>query len=62
MRVKVFNRYETPGAWRVGTIIERSWGRDRGKPIYHFTVKMDDVDGHWVFDPGQLFAEDHKTS
>jgi hypothetical protein len=54
MRVQVFNRYEKPGQTRRGVIVSRSWGRDRGKPIWWFTVKMDGVEGEWVFGPGQL--------
>ncbi|WGX94516.1 hypothetical protein [Nocardioides sp. L-11A] len=56
MRVRVWNRYEEPGQWRIGTIVDRSWGRDRGAPIYRFTVEMDGVEGDWVFEPGQLHS------
>lgn len=56
MRVIVFNKYETPGQKRCGIIVDRSWGRDRGKPIWWFGVKMDNVDGLWAFGPGELRA------
>jgi hypothetical protein len=56
-RVRVFDHYHEPGAVRDGTIRDRSWGRDRGKPIWRFTVDLDDFPGEgWVFEPGQLNA------
>lgn len=58
MRVQVWNRYEKPGQIRVGKIIDRSWGRDKGAPIYWFTVKMDGVEDSWVFGPGELSQPD----
>ncbi|MCA1218845.1 hypothetical protein [Streptomyces sp. 8L] len=54
MRVRVWNRYEERPQIREGTIRERSWGRDRGKPIYWFSVKLDGIEGTWVFGPGEL--------
>jgi hypothetical protein len=54
MRVKVWNRYETPSRMRLGTIVDRSWGRDKGAPIYWFTVEMDGIEGGWVFGPSEL--------
>lgn len=54
MRVRVLNRYETPGQMRNGVIVSRSWGRDKGSPIYWFEVRMHGVDGTWVFGPGAL--------
>lgn len=60
MRVRVWNGYEQPGQWRNGTIVDRSWGRDRGEPIYRFTVEMEGVEGRWVFEPGQLHAPENE--
>lgn len=55
-RVRLSNRYETPPRVREGTIVGKSWGRDRGKPIYWFSVEFDDLDGQWVFGPGEVGA------
>jgi hypothetical protein len=57
MRVRVFHARGTPPDWHVGTIVDRSWGRERGKPIYRFTVQLDGIDGTWIFNPGQLHDE-----
>ena len=54
MPVRVHNHYETPPQMREGVIVSRSWGRDRGKPIYRFVVEMEGVEGGWVFNPGEL--------
>jgi hypothetical protein len=62
-RVRVFDRYHKPGAVRDGTIKDRSWGRERGKPIWWFTVDLDDFPGEgWVFGPGELNAPDAPDS
>ena len=54
-RVKVWNQHETPGQFREGVIISRSWGRDdRRKPIYWFIVRLDGSLDEYVFGPGQL--------
>jgi hypothetical protein len=58
MRVKVWNRYETPGQLREGVIVHRSWGRDRGAPIYWFRVRLDGLENVCVFGPGDLQQPD----
>lgn len=58
MRVQVLNRYEKPPSVRSGVVTNRSWGRERGAPIYWFTVRLDGVDGEWVFGPGELLMPD----
>jgi hypothetical protein len=56
-RVRVFDHYHEPGVVRDGTIKDKSWGRDRGKPIWWFTVEFDGFPGEgWVFGPGQINA------
>jgi hypothetical protein len=54
MRVRVFNHYTEPHGMREGTITSRSWGRDKGKPIWRFSVAMDGIEGEWSFEPGHL--------
>ncbi|WP_157371508.1 hypothetical protein [Angustibacter sp. Root456] len=53
-RVTVWNHYEEPSRLRHGVIVNRSWGRERGKPIYWFTLQLEGVEGTWVFGPGAL--------
>lgn len=58
MRVVVHNTYERPARYREGRIVDRSWGRERGIPIYRFTVRLDEVEGRFVFERGQLAHPD----
>jgi hypothetical protein len=56
MRVKLFDRYHPALGMRDGVIKERSWGRDRGKPIWWFVVAFDGDSDKWVFGPGEIAA------
>ncbi|MFJ6003883.1 hypothetical protein [Arthrobacter sp. NPDC092385] len=49
-------RYVHPGRSQLveGEIKERSWGRDRGKPIYLFTVVADGEEDSYVIGPERV--------
>lgn len=37
-----------------GTIVDKSWGRDGGEPIYHFTVVADGETSGWIVGPRNI--------
>ncbi|TLM83647.1 hypothetical protein FDW83_09310 [Pseudarthrobacter sp. NamE2] len=37
-----------------GTILDKTWGRESGTPIYHFTVKADGETETWVIGPNVI--------
>lgn len=51
-------RYQHPDPSRhqtvEGTIVNKSWGRDAGQPIYHFTVIADGETLGWVVGPRNI--------
>ncbi|MEU9968019.1 hypothetical protein [Streptomyces malaysiensis] len=58
MRVAVCNTKERPARYREGRIVDRSWGREGGRPIYRFSVQLDNVEGQYIFNPEELRAPD----
>jgi hypothetical protein len=54
MRVRLWDKRK--GEMRDGVIKERSWGRERRKPIWWFTVRFDGDTESWVYGPGEIAA------
>ncbi|MFI2757820.1 hypothetical protein ACH5A3_02920 [Streptomyces echinatus] len=50
----MFDNQDPSRAIRDGVIKDRSWGRDRGKPIWWFTVVFDGDTEARVYSPGEI--------
>jgi len=50
----MFDPKATPPVMRDGVIKDRSWGRDRGKPIWYFDVLFDGDSEVRVFHPSHM--------
>ncbi|CDR09632.1 hypothetical protein [Streptomyces iranensis] len=58
MRVRMIDNRNPARQTRDGVIKDRSWGRDRGKPIWWFTVVFDGDDDteERVYSPGEIVS------
>ncbi|WP_327132000.1 hypothetical protein OG311_13500 [Streptomyces sp. NBC_01343] len=54
MRVRMYDRDSPTQETRDGVIKNRSWGRERGKPIWWFTVLFDGDTEERVYKPGEI--------
>lgn len=54
MRIRMVDTDAVPAVERDGVIKGRSWGRDRGKPIWWFEVLFDGDTEARVFGPGRI--------
>ncbi|WP_432030821.1 hypothetical protein [Streptomyces sp. 1222.5] len=54
VRVRMFDNQDRAQIIRDGMIKKRSWGRDRGKPIWWFEVLFDGDTEVRVYGPGQI--------
>lgn len=56
MRVRMFDRQSPTREIRDGVIKDRSWGRDRGKPIWYFSVLFDGDTETRTYVPGEIWV------
>ncbi|MFF9210469.1 hypothetical protein [Streptomyces sp. NPDC014791] len=54
MRVRMYDRDSPTREIRDGVIKNRSWGRERGKPIWWFEVLFDGDTEVRVYKPGEI--------
>ncbi|MFE2433327.1 hypothetical protein [Streptomyces sp. NPDC059409] len=54
MRVRMIDNRDPARTIRDGVIKDRSWGRDRGKPIWYFQVLFDGDTEVRVYPPGYI--------
>ncbi|ASN20120.1 hypothetical protein [Arthrobacter sp. YN] len=45
-----------------GVIKDRHWGRDKGEPIFHFSVLADNETDQWIVDPKHIQPDEKDAS